>query len=193
MSISDDCSCECGCSCEPRTPPAPSPAEEVAFWRENAAAQMDTLYIHLKAAPDAPLPEYLADPWRRLRELHGMLDDALMGRTAAQTCECCGRPVRVGDPVISSNVGDIHAACMGAKPEQIAAGSMPCDPEMLDLEMMEDAEAEKARADPRLAITIHGPLYTPEAMRDAMIRTGQLLAARAAAEAEADAAEEGEG
>jgi len=137
---------------------------EVLYWRENAACWLSASLHSAEALHEAKGEELFKHrrihffrnaPNRQVREFHSVLHDALHG-DLYQHCESCGEHLIPGQPTVSfEDVGAVHATCVGATPQDIAAGRVSVPVEMIALE-----DGEAPPADPHLSITPEERLYT---------------------------------
>lgn len=150
--------------------------DEVLYWRENMTCYLQDVVHQISEGRPATSNAFASDPWRRLRELSSVLDDALTGKVF-QTCVSCGGDVRPGDMVIFySDEGEAHASCVGATAEQIAAGKMPVPIDALDVSDLTETEIEAARADPSVTIYASSPYYGADRICEIAERARAMLA-----------------
>lgn len=146
--------------------------DEVTYWRENLAcltkAALRDYDVALKAGDDAATYA-LCGFQGLLSERSGLLNAALNG-SYFQTCEACSADIRPGQYVVYyQDVGEVHADCAGAVPDQLREGGrIPLSADELHLE-----DGEPAPADPHLTVTVSDLLFDEEAI--------EAIAQRAAA------------
>lgn len=136
--------------------------DECRYWRQNVACWLASAQ-HDLGRPMSPLQlVFEQGPERRIREFGGTLAAALAGEFYPG-CEGCDIEIRPGDPVIGcSDVGEMHAGCLGASADHVAEGRMPVPFDSLDTENLTEAQIEALRADPHLDIFRAAPLFTDE-------------------------------
>lgn len=158
--------------------------DEIYGWRQSITCYLQTAIEDVARPKNHPDPgmDWRQSPEQRLKEFLGVLSSALEGDNHP-SCESCSKPVRPGQPVVpSEEVGAMHAECVGASPEDIAAGEIWVDPETLGPVEEGDPPLD-IRADglARLGIFIDAPLYSDEAIL-AMIEKGSAAQAKINAE-----------
>lgn len=150
--------------------------DEVSYWRQNAAAQVQMALAELNQQPTPEQPPWRYSVERRLREQVANLGCALRG-DLFESCGACPEPIRPGDPVVQyEDVGEVHARCAGASPSDIEAGRIAVPFDALNTEDLTEEEIAAARADPHMRIYPSEPYYTEARITEVHARGREKVA-----------------
>lgn len=159
-------------------------AAEIRYWRANQALMIERAMRYVSASQT---PATVADSiMNMLKPDLAAMAEVLEGNVHLGFCEPCGQPIKRGQLITHYNdVGDVHAECAGAEPDQmVAGGKIPLTLADLDLE-----EGEEPPKDPHLLVSVAEDFLNAERIVEIMNQANAVIMAY---EAIVDAGEEEE-